>query len=186
METDSFEADLRQALSRRAAEVPGEAIERLRHQHYRPRTAGRAKIAGAGLAGATAAVLAITVAHSGSTPSSTPSSTPASSASSTQLTAYQTTVLAKAHVTKAQVAALAKSGFTTAQISALAAATAQLTQQDKNAITIARTAAGYLARYCTPAEQTALLGEGLKSTQIAALAKAHLTAAQLAALASGS
>ena len=70
METDSFEADLRQALSRRAAEVPGEAIERLRHQHYRPRTAGRAKIAGAGLAGAVAAVLAITVAYSGSTPAS--------------------------------------------------------------------------------------------------------------------
>ena len=182
METDSFEADLRQALSRRAAEVPGEAIERLRHQHYRPRTAGRAKIAGVGLAGAAAAVLAITVAH----PGSTPGRTPASSASPAQLTAYQTTVLAKAHVTKAQVAALAKSGFTTAQISALAAATAQLTQQDKNAITIARTAAGYLARYCTPAEQAALLGEGLKATQIAALAKAHLSAAQLAALASGS
>ena len=178
METDSFEADLRQALSRRAAEVPGEAIERLRHQHYRPRTAGRAKIAGVGLAGAAAAVLAVTVAY--------PGSTPASSASPAQLTAYQTTVLAKAHVTKAQVAALAKSGFTTAQISALAAATAQLTQQDKNAITIARTAAGYLARYCTPAEQAALLGEGLKTTQIAALAKAHLSAAQLAALASGS
>lgn len=170
METDSFEADLRQALSRRAAEVPGEAIERLRHQHYRPRTAGRAKIAGVGLAGAAAAVLAVTVAY--------PGSTPASSASPAQLTAYQTTVLAKAHVTKAQVAALAKSGFTTAQISALAAQTAQLT--------IARTAAGYLARYCTPAERTALLREGLKSTQIAALAKAHLSAAQLAALASGS
>jgi hypothetical protein len=185
METDSFEADLRQALSRRAAEVPGEAIERLRHLHYRPRTAGRAKIVGAGLAGAAAAVLAITVASSGSTHAS-PGSAPASSASPAQLTAYQATVLAKAHVTKAQVAALARSGFTTAQISALAAATAQLTQQDKNAITIARTAAGYLARYCTPAEQTALLGEGLKATQIAALAKAHLSAAQLAALASGS
>jgi hypothetical protein len=181
METDSFEADLRQALSRRAAEVPAEAIERLRHQHYRPRTAGRAKIAGVGLGGAAAAVLAITVAYSGSTPG-TP---PVSSASSAQLTAYQTTVLAKAHVTKAQVAALAKSGFTTAQISALAAATAQLTRQDKNALTTARIAAGYLARYCTRAEETALLGEGLTSTQIAALAKAHLSAAQLAALASG-
>jgi hypothetical protein len=166
--------------------VPGEAIERLWHQHYRPRTAGRAKIAGVGLAGAAAAVLAITVAYSGSTSGSTPSSTAAPSASSAQLTAYQTTVLAKAHVTKAQVAALAKSGFTTAQISALAAATAQLTQQDKNAITIARTAAGYLARYCTPAERTALLSEDLKSTQIAALAKTHLSAAQLAALAAGS
>ena len=74
METGSFEADLRQALSRRAAEVPGEAIERLRHQHYRPRTAGRAKIAGAGLAGAAAAVLAITVAYPGSTPGRTPGS----------------------------------------------------------------------------------------------------------------
>jgi hypothetical protein len=78
METNSLEADLRQALSRRAAEVPEEAIERLRNQRYRPRATARARIAGAGLSGAAAAaaaaVLAITVAHSGSTPASRPGS----------------------------------------------------------------------------------------------------------------
>lgn len=146
------------------------------------RRRGGAALLGVGVVAAVGAIVGI--AHPGATGPDT-AGAPASSASSAQLTAYQTTVLAKAHVTKAQVAALAKSGFTTAQISALAAATAQLTQQDKNAITIARTAAGYLARYCTPAEQAALLSEGLKSTQIAALAKAHLSAAQLAALARG-
>lgn len=73
METDSFETDLRQALSRRAAEVPYEAIERLRHRRYQPRTAGRAAAASAGLAGvvAVAAAVAVSVAHLGSHPAST-------------------------------------------------------------------------------------------------------------------
>jgi len=111
---------------------------------------------------------------------------PASSAASVQLTAYQTTVLAKADLTKAKVAALAKAGFTAAQISALAAATARLPQQEQDALTTARIAAGYLAHYLTPAERIALsheLHQGNMAQQIAALAKAHLSAAQLAALA---
>jgi hypothetical protein len=113
---------------------------------------------------------------------------PTSSTSAAELTAYQTNVLAAAHVTKAQVAALAKSGFTTAQIKALAAATAHLTKQEQSALTTARIAAGYLARYLTPAERAALssqLHEGDIARQIAALAKARLSAAQLAALSRG-
>jgi hypothetical protein len=91
METDSFETDLRQALSRRAAEVPVEAIERLRHQHYRPRTAGRARIAGVGLVGAAAVVLATTVAYSGSTPDSHPNSAPDSRPAKAQLADWTVT-----------------------------------------------------------------------------------------------
>jgi len=112
---------------------------------------------------------------------------PASSALSVQLTDYQTTVLANAHVTKAQVATLARSGFTAAQISALADATAHLTPQQKKALTTARIAAGYLA-HLTQAERTALfaaLDPDNMAQQIAAIAKAHLSAAQLAALAAG-
>jgi len=149
---------------------------------------GRRRRGGVALAGVVAAVGAIAgVAHPGVT-SPDAARAPASSASPAQLTAYQTTVLARAHVTKAQVAALAKSGFTPGQISALAATTAQLTQQDKKALTTARIAAGYLARYCTPAERLALFHEfhkGLLAQQIAGLAKAHLSPAQLAALAAG-
>jgi hypothetical protein len=68
MITDSFEADLREALTHRAAEVPEEAVERLQNRHYRPRTSGWMKMAGTGLAGAAAAaaVLAIAVSQPGS------------------------------------------------------------------------------------------------------------------------
>jgi hypothetical protein len=75
MKTDSFEADLRQALADRAAEVPREAVERLQHRHYRPRTRGRAAMAGAGLAGAAAAVTALGIAMS--QPASHPGRPPA-------------------------------------------------------------------------------------------------------------
>jgi hypothetical protein len=76
MKTDSFEADLRQALAGRAAEVPEEVVERLQHRHYRPCTPGRVRMAGAGLAGAAAAaaVLAIAMSHPGSDPGSRPGS----------------------------------------------------------------------------------------------------------------
>ena len=76
MKTDSFEADLRQALAGRAAEVPEEVVERLQHRHYRPRTPGRVRMAGAGLAGAAAAaaVLAIAMSHPGSGPGNRPGS----------------------------------------------------------------------------------------------------------------
>jgi len=39
--TDQFEAELRQAFALRAAEVPADALERLRRVDYRPRTGGR-------------------------------------------------------------------------------------------------------------------------------------------------
>jgi hypothetical protein len=149
------------------------------------RRRGGAALLGVGVVAAVCAVAGI--AHPGVTGPDA-ARAPASSASSAQLTAHQTTVLAKAHVTKAQVAALARSGFTTAQISRLAAATARLPQQDRNALMTARIAAGYLARYLTPAERAALpaaLHPGDMAQQIAALAKAHLSAAQLAALAAG-
>ena len=56
MKTDVFEADLRQALARRAAEVPDSAADRLRHGNYRPRAHGRTGgVAAVGLAVALAA-----------------------------------------------------------------------------------------------------------------------------------
>ena len=63
MRTDVFESDLREALARRAAEVPDTAADRLSHGNYRPRAHGRSGgVAAAGLAvalaaGVTAAVL---------------------------------------------------------------------------------------------------------------------------------
>ena len=56
MVTDMFEADLREALARRAAEVPPQVGDRLRHGDYRPRGHGPVPVAAAGLA---AAVLAV-------------------------------------------------------------------------------------------------------------------------------
>jgi hypothetical protein len=89
MKTDSFEADLRRALARRAAGVPGEAVERLQHRHYRPRTHGRARMAGAGLAGAAAAATALGIAMS--QPGGHPSSHPGSRPAKAQLAAWTVT-----------------------------------------------------------------------------------------------
>jgi hypothetical protein len=72
MKTDSFEVDLRQALADRAAEVPGEAVERLQHRHYRPRTRGRAAMAGAGLAAAAVTALGIAMSQPASHPGNSP------------------------------------------------------------------------------------------------------------------
>ena len=55
MKTDAFETDLRQALGRRAAQVPGEAIQRLERRDYRPRSRPRRAMAAAGPAAAAAA-----------------------------------------------------------------------------------------------------------------------------------
>jgi hypothetical protein len=159
----------------------------LRQQGTRRGRRHRAGAAVLGVGIVAAAGAGVGIAHPGVTGPEA-ARAPASSASPAQLTAYQTTVLAKAGLTKAKVAALAKSGFTTAQISALAAATAQLTPWQQKALTTARIAAGYLARYLTPAERAAVFAElkpGDVAQQIAALAKAHLSAAQLAALGAG-
>jgi RNA polymerase sigma-70 factor (ECF subfamily) len=88
-------------------------------------------------------------------------STASSSPGSVQLTAYQTTVLAKAHVTKANVAVLKKMHLTPVQIQALGAAYGT-------------------ARQIGGAEGT--YDKQLTVAQIEAIAKADLTAAQLAAL----
>jgi hypothetical protein len=90
MKTDSFDADLRQALARGAAEVPGEAVERLRRRDYRPRTRRRAgMMASAGLAGTAAAAIALGVAMS--QPASRQGSQPASHPVKAQLAAWTVT-----------------------------------------------------------------------------------------------
>jgi hypothetical protein len=55
MNTDAFETDLRQALGRRAAQVPGEAIQRLERRYYWPPSRARRAMAAAGLVSAAAA-----------------------------------------------------------------------------------------------------------------------------------
>jgi hypothetical protein len=81
MNTDTFESDVRQALASRAAELPGEAVDRLRHRNYRPRTHGRAALAGAGLAAVTAVAAVAAVA----------AMQPATHPASAQLTAWTVT-----------------------------------------------------------------------------------------------
>jgi len=61
MKTDAFEDDLRQALAQRAAEVPGEAVDRLRNRKYRPRSRSRVLVAGAGVVTAVAVSAAVAV-----------------------------------------------------------------------------------------------------------------------------
>jgi hypothetical protein len=55
MKTDAFETGLRQALGRRAAQVPGEAIQRLERRDYWPPSRTRRAVAAAGLVSAAAA-----------------------------------------------------------------------------------------------------------------------------------
>jgi hypothetical protein len=59
MKTDAFEDDLRQALAQRAAEVPGEAVDRLRNRNYRPRSRNWFLVAGAGVVTAVAVSAAV-------------------------------------------------------------------------------------------------------------------------------
>jgi hypothetical protein len=102
METDSFETDLRQTLARRAAEVPGEAVERLQRRRYRPRSPGQARMAIAGLTGAAAAaaVLGIALSQPAGHPSSALNSHPSSALNSHQSSAPVKTQLAAWTVTK--------------------------------------------------------------------------------------
>jgi hypothetical protein len=109
-----------------------------------------------------------------------------SSPGSVQLTSYQTTVLAKAHVTKANLAVLKKMHLTPLQIKALGVAyrTAQQIAgaggSDKQ-LTVAQIAAVVKVKP-TVAQLAALGYANLTVAQIEAIAKADLTAAQLAAL----
>ena len=117
---------------------------------------------------------------------STASSSPASvqSTGSLRLTADQTTLLAKAHVTKANLAVLKKMHLNPLQIKALAAAywSAQHTGggSDKQ-LTVAEIAAVVKVKL-TVALIAASGYANLTVAQIEAIAKADLTAAQLAAL----
>jgi len=61
MKIDAFEDDLRQALAQRAAQVPAEAVDRLRSRNYRPRSRNRVLLAGAGVATAAAVSAAVAV-----------------------------------------------------------------------------------------------------------------------------
>jgi hypothetical protein len=105
METDSFETELRQALARRAAQVPGEAVERLEHMRYRPRNPGQTRMAIAGLTGvaAVAAVAGIAIAQPASHQTDPQASTPASPKTSVpaqiQLAAWTVTKQAGGTVT---------------------------------------------------------------------------------------
>ena len=191
--------DLRSALDDATSQVgarPGLA-ERARAGGRRRRTA-RGLLAGVP---AVALVAGAAFAVHGSAPADTSASTtphtstgvvmpthPAASSSpgSVQLTSYQTTVLAKAHVTKANLAVLKKMHLTPLQIKALGIAyrTAQQIAgsggSDKQ-LTVAQIAA--VVKVEPTVAQIAALGyANLTVGQIEAIAKADLTAAQLAAL----
>jgi hypothetical protein len=85
MKTDAFEDDLRQALAQRAAEVPGEAVDRLRSRNYRPRSRNRVLVAGAVVVTAAAVSAAVAVA------ALPPASHPASHQPRVQLAAWTVT-----------------------------------------------------------------------------------------------
>ena len=109
-----------------------------------------------------------------------------SSPGSVQLTSYQTTVLAKAHVTKANLAVLKKMQLTPLQIKALGVAyrTAQQiagAEGSDKQLTVAQIASVVKVKL-TVAQLAALGYANMTVAQIEAIAKADLTAAQLAAL----
>jgi hypothetical protein len=189
--------DLRSALDDATSHVgarPGLA-ERARAGGRRRRTVrwllagvpAVALVAGAAFAvhgSAPAATSAGTVMPAHSAASSSPGS--AQSPGSVQLTSYQTTVLAKAHVTRANLAVLKKMHLNPVQIKALAAAYRAAQQiagpggSDKQ-LTVAQIAAVVKVKP-TIALIAASGYANLTVAQIEAIAKADLTAAQLAAL----
>jgi hypothetical protein len=182
--------DLRSALDDATSHVgarPGLA-ERARAGGRRRRTV-RWLLAGVP---AVALVAGAAFAVHGSAPAATSAGTvmPAHSAAtsspgSVQLTSYQTTVLAKAHVTRANLAVLKKMHLNPVQIKALAAAyraarIAGAGGGDRQ-LTVAEIAAVVKVKL-TVALIAASGYANLTVAQIEAIAKADLTAAQLAAL----
>jgi hypothetical protein len=122
--------------------------------------------------GAVAVAVSLGVTHAGAgTP---PHSTTASSPGSVQLTADQTAVLTKAHVTTSEVTALAKAHLTPAQIEALAKVYRSVEQI---------TGAGNLSKPLTAAQAAAIGKVNLTLDQILALDKENLTPAQIEAIA---
>jgi len=79
--TDVFEADLRQALARRAADVPDTTADRLRDARYRPRAHGRpSRLAAVGIAAALAVGVTVAVLPShgpAAAPAAAPTAAPA-------------------------------------------------------------------------------------------------------------
>jgi hypothetical protein len=71
MTTDDFEASLRDALARKAAEVPAHAADRVKQRNYRPRTMRGRPVAAAGLATAVLAAGGGYLASSLSAPANT-------------------------------------------------------------------------------------------------------------------
>jgi len=185
--------DLRSALDDATSHVgarPGLA-ERARAGGRRRRTV-RGLLAGVPAVALVAG--AAFVVHSGA-PAATSASTgvvmPAHSAASSspgsvQLTSYQTTVLAKAHVTLANLAVLKKMHLAPVQIKALGVAyrTAQQiagAEGSGKQLTVAQIASVVKVKL-TVAQLAALGYANMTVAQIEAIAKADLTAAQLAAL----
>jgi hypothetical protein len=189
--------DLRSALDDATSHVgarPGLA-ERARAGGRRRRTVrgllagvpAVALVAGAAFAVHGSAPAATSASVGGSTGVVMPAHSAASSSpGSVQLTSYQTTVLAKAHVTKANLAVLKKMHLTPLQIKALGVAYRTARQiagaggSDKQ-LTVAQIAAVVKVKP-TVAQLAALGYANLTVAQIEAIAKADLTAAQLAAL----
>ena len=178
---------------RNATLAPAEALRNTVARRTRRRRGGAAALLGGG---ALAIAISLGVTNAGvvtpphETASKSPQSAPkpgsAQPTTSAQLTAYQTTVLAKAHVTKANLAVLKKLHLTPLQIKALGAAYRAAQQiagpdgSDKQ-LTVAEIASVVKAQL-TVAQIAALGYETMTVAQIEAIARADLTAAQLAAL----
>jgi hypothetical protein len=176
---------------RNASLAPAAALRGRAARRTRRRRGGAALLGG----GAVAIAISLGVTNTGvvrpahsATSSSPESVTPGSvqSSGAVQLTADQTAVLAKAHVTKANLAVLKKMHLNPFQIKALGVAyrTAQQIAgpegSDKQ-LTVAQIAAIVKVKL-TVAELAALGYANMTVDQIEAIAKADLTAAQLAAL----
>ena len=170
-----------------AAALRGRAARRTRRQR-----GGAAALLGGG---ALAIAVSLGVANTGvvvpahSTASSSPESVQSAgsvqSPGSVRLTADQTTVLAKAHVTTANLAVLKKMHLTPLQIKALGVAyrTARIAgaEGSDKQLTAAQIASVVKVKL-TVAQLAALGYANMTVAQIEAIAKADLTAAQLAAL----
>ena len=150
----------------------------------------RLRRGGAALLGVTAVTAAAVTFGLAQTSAGTPGSHPAVAVvpASAQLTAYQSAVLSDAGVSQATVAALAGSGLTPAQIAVLAQkitadmhkpglTPAQIQALEHQKLAVLSESAGL-----TTAQQTALVRQRVTVAQLAAIGKAHLSAAQLAAL----
>jgi hypothetical protein len=180
-------AELAGYADRNASLAPAAALRGRAARRTRRRRGGAAALLGGG---ALAIAISLGVTSTGvvlpahSTASSSPRA--AQPPGSAQLTAYQTTVLANANVTKANLAVLKKMRLTPFQIKALAVAyrTAQQIAgpdgSDKQ-LTVAQIASVVKVKL-TIAELAALGYANMTVAQIEAIAKADLTAAQLAAL----